>query len=97
MNEEIGFEEEPEVEEVIPTSEILGIWERVSQFVEKNHPKKVATGHASELFNTLAYLRAGMDYWHFNWKIALRYEQIAIRVRLWNELNSYLKVSVYIY
>ena len=45
--QEIGFEEEPEVEEVISTSEIkeiLGMWERVSQFVEKKHPEKVATG-----------------------------------------------------
>lgn len=52
--QEIGFEEEPEVEEVISTSEIkeiLGMWERVSQFVEKIHPEKVATGRASELFN----------------------------------------------
>ena len=52
--QEIGFEEEPEVEEVISTSEIkeiLGMWERVSQFVEKKHPEKVATGRASELFN----------------------------------------------
>ena len=42
------------MEEVISTSEIkeiLGMWERVSQFVEKKHPEKVATGRASELFN----------------------------------------------
>ncbi|GFU58281.1 tigger transposable element-derived protein 1 [Nephila pilipes] len=47
--QEIGFEEE-----VISTSEIkeiLGMWERVSQFVEKKHPEKVATGRASDLFN----------------------------------------------
>ena len=52
--QEIRFEEEPEVEEVISTSEIkeiLGMWERVSQFVEKKHPEKVATGRGSELFN----------------------------------------------
>ena len=52
--QEIGFEEEPELEEVISTSEIkemLGMWERVSQLVEKKHPEKVATGRASELFN----------------------------------------------
>ncbi|GBM30944.1 Tigger transposable element-derived protein 1 [Araneus ventricosus] len=52
--QEIGFEEEPEVEDTISTSEIqeiLGMWQRVSQFVEKKHPEKVATGHASELFN----------------------------------------------
>ncbi|GFT57167.1 uncharacterized protein NPIL_221721 [Nephila pilipes] len=48
--QEIGFEEE----EVISTSEIkeiLGMWERVSQFVEKKHPEKVPTGRASDLFN----------------------------------------------
>ena len=52
--QEIGFEEEPEVEEVISTSkikEILGMGERFAQFVEKKHPEKVATGRASELFN----------------------------------------------
>ena len=52
--QEISSEKEPEVEEVISTSEIkeiLGIWERVSQFVEKKHPEKVATGRASDLFN----------------------------------------------
>ncbi|UYV78234.1 hypothetical protein LAZ67_16000605 [Cordylochernes scorpioides] len=48
----IGFEESEE--EVISTSEIkeiLGMWERVSQFVEKKQPEKVATGRASDLFN----------------------------------------------
>ena len=38
------------MEEVISTreiKEILGMWERVSQFVEKKHPEKVATGRAS--------------------------------------------------
>ena len=43
-----------EEEEVISTSEIkeiLGMWERVSQFVEKKHPEKVATSRASDLFN----------------------------------------------
>ncbi|GFS34359.1 tigger transposable element-derived protein 1 [Nephila pilipes] len=47
-----GFEESEE--KVISTSEIkeiLGMWERVSQFVEKKHPEKVATGRASDLFN----------------------------------------------
>ena len=47
--QEIGFEEE-----AISTSEIkeiLGMWERVSQFVKKKHPEKVATGRASELFD----------------------------------------------
>ncbi|GFS73947.1 tigger transposable element-derived protein 1 [Nephila pilipes] len=50
--QEIGFEKSEE--EVISTSEIkeiLGMWERVSQFVEKKHPEKVATGRASDLFN----------------------------------------------
>ncbi|GFS79358.1 uncharacterized protein NPIL_67731 [Nephila pilipes] len=50
--QEIGFEESEE--EVISTSEIkeiLGMWERVSQFVEKKHPEKVTTGRASDLFN----------------------------------------------
>ncbi|GIY27407.1 hypothetical protein CDAR_52471 [Caerostris darwini] len=50
--QEIGFEESEE--EVISTSEIkeiLGMWESVSQFVEKKHPEKVATGRASDLFN----------------------------------------------
>ncbi|GFS42576.1 tigger transposable element-derived protein 1 [Nephila pilipes] len=49
--QEIGFEESEE--EVISTSEIkqiLGMWERASQFVEKKHPQKVATGSASDLF-----------------------------------------------
>ncbi|UYV65222.1 hypothetical protein LAZ67_3003636 [Cordylochernes scorpioides] len=48
----IGFEESEEG--VISTSEIkeiLGMWERVSQFVEKKHPEKVTTGRASDLFN----------------------------------------------
>ncbi|GBM38515.1 Tigger transposable element-derived protein 1 [Araneus ventricosus] len=52
--QEIGFEEKPEVEDTISASEIkeiLGMWERVSQFVGKKHPEKVATGRASELFN----------------------------------------------
>ncbi|GFS79232.1 tigger transposable element-derived protein 1 [Nephila pilipes] len=50
--QEIGFEESEE--EVISTSEIkeiLEMWERVSQFVEKKHPEKVATCRASDLFN----------------------------------------------
>ena len=58
--QEIGFEEEPEVEEVISTIEIkgiLGMWGRVSHFMKKKNPGKVATGHASELFN----LGAGTD------------------------------------
>ncbi|GIY60997.1 tigger transposable element-derived protein 1 [Caerostris darwini] len=50
--QEIGFEESEE--EVISTSEIkeiLAMWESASQFVEKKHPEKVATGRASDLFN----------------------------------------------
>jgi hypothetical protein len=41
-------------EQVISTrdiKEILGMWEKVVKFVDKNHPEKVATGRASELFN----------------------------------------------
>ncbi|GFT48212.1 e3 ubiquitin-protein ligase MYCBP2 [Nephila pilipes] len=52
VKQEIGFEESEE--EVISASEIkeiLGMWERVSQFVEKKHPEKVTTGFASDLFN----------------------------------------------
>nr|XP_060616130.1 tigger transposable element-derived protein 1-like isoform X1 [Anolis sagrei ordinatus]XP_060616131.1 tigger transposable element-derived protein 1-like isoform X1 [Anolis sagrei ordinatus]XP_060616133.1 tigger transposable element-derived protein 1-like isoform X1 [Anolis sagrei ordinatus]XP_060616134.1 tigger transposable element-derived protein 1-like isoform X1 [Anolis sagrei ordinatus] len=44
--------EEPEAEEVIDTSEIkemLGMWEKVSDFIEKKHPEKVATSHALAL------------------------------------------------
>ncbi|GFT45483.1 uncharacterized protein NPIL_87491 [Nephila pilipes] len=50
--QEIGFEESEE--EVISTSEIkeiLGMWESVSQFLEKKHPEKVTIGRASDLFN----------------------------------------------
>ena len=66
--QEIGFEEEPEVEEVISTSEIkeiLGMWARVSQFVEKKHSEKVATGRASELFNytCLTHFRSILKGW----------------------------------
>ncbi|GBM15072.1 hypothetical protein AVEN_150089-1 [Araneus ventricosus] len=54
---------EPEGEDTISTSErkeILGMWERVSQFVEKKHPEKVATSRASELYNDtcLAHFRS---------------------------------------
>ncbi|XP_015435170.1 PREDICTED: tigger transposable element-derived protein 1-like [Dufourea novaeangliae] len=54
VQRKISFEEEPEMEEVISTrdiKEILGMWEKVVEFVDKNHPEKVATGRASELFN----------------------------------------------
>ncbi|XP_015429411.1 PREDICTED: tigger transposable element-derived protein 1-like [Dufourea novaeangliae] len=54
VQRKMSFEEEPEMEEVISTrdiKEILGMWEKVVEFVDKNHPEKVATGRASELFN----------------------------------------------
>lgn len=43
-----------DVEGVISTSEVkgmLGLWEKLSGFIQKKHPEKVATGHAMELFN----------------------------------------------
>uniref|UniRef100_UPI00358F0D9F tigger transposable element-derived protein 1-like isoform X2 n=1 Tax=Myxine glutinosa TaxID=7769 RepID=UPI00358F0D9F len=46
--------EEPEAEMVIATSEIkemLGMWEKISEFIEKKHPEKVATGRALALCN----------------------------------------------
>ena len=52
--QEIGSDEEPEAKEVLSTSEIkemLGMWEKLSEFIEKKHPEKVATGRASALFN----------------------------------------------
>ena len=42
------------MEEVISTrdiKEILGMWKKFVEFVDENHPEKVATGRASELFN----------------------------------------------
>ncbi|XP_064100870.1 tigger transposable element-derived protein 1-like [Macrobrachium nipponense] len=48
--EEINTSEE----EVISTGEIkdmLAMWEKLSNFIEKKHPEKVATGRASALFN----------------------------------------------
>lgn len=50
----ISSEQDPEMVEVISTrdiKEILGMWEKVVEFVDKNHPEKVATDRASELFN----------------------------------------------
>ncbi|XP_070275853.1 zinc finger protein 64 isoform X2 [Myotis yumanensis] len=41
-------------EEVISISEIkemLGMWEKLSDFIQKRHPEKIATGRAMELFN----------------------------------------------
>ncbi|GFS72404.1 tigger transposable element-derived protein 1 [Nephila pilipes] len=50
--QEIGFEEsEEEVISISEIKEILGMWERVSQLVEKKHPEKVTIGRASDLFN----------------------------------------------
>ncbi|XP_039624723.1 tigger transposable element-derived protein 1-like [Polypterus senegalus] len=43
-----------EAEEVISTSEIkemLGMWEKLSDFIQKKHPEKVSTGRATALFN----------------------------------------------
>ncbi|XP_067138051.1 cytochrome P450 4C1-like [Centruroides vittatus] len=54
VQRKISSEEKPEMEEVISTrdiKEILEMWEKVVEFVDKNHPEKVATGRASELFN----------------------------------------------
>ncbi|GBM74592.1 Tigger transposable element-derived protein 1 [Araneus ventricosus] len=47
----VHHSENPRAFSTIEIKEILGMWERVSQFVEKKHPEKVATGRASELFN----------------------------------------------
>ena len=53
--EEIGGSAvEIEEEEVISTKEIqemLGMWEKISEFIEKKHPEKVATGRALALCN----------------------------------------------
>jgi len=54
--EEIGGSavEIEEEEEVISTKEIqemLGMWEKISEFIEKKHPEKVATGRALALCN----------------------------------------------
>ncbi|XP_066240889.1 tigger transposable element-derived protein 1-like isoform X1 [Saccopteryx leptura] len=54
--QEISSEEEVELEEVISTSEIkdmLVMWEKLSNFIEKKHPEKVSTGRASALFNDI--------------------------------------------
>lgn len=50
--------EEPEVDEVISTSEIkemLRIWEKIKQFIEKTHPEKVAASRALELCNDTCF------------------------------------------
>ena len=45
---------EPEAEEITSTSEmkeVLGMWEKVAEFVKKKHLEKIATSRASALFN----------------------------------------------
>ncbi|XP_026464559.1 tigger transposable element-derived protein 1-like [Ctenocephalides felis] len=47
-------EDEQEMENVMSTEdikEILEMWNKIEKFVDKNHPEKVATARASELFN----------------------------------------------
>lgn len=46
VQRKISFEEELEMGEVISTRDIkkvLGMWEKVVEFVDKNYPEKVAT------------------------------------------------------
>ena len=45
---------EPEAEEITSTcemKEVLGMWEKVAEFVENKHPEKIETGRASALFD----------------------------------------------
>ena len=56
VRQEMGYEKE-EVTSTSEIKEILGMRERVSQFVEKKHPGKVATGRALELFNDTCLTR----------------------------------------
>nr|XP_053627666.1 uncharacterized protein LOC128685187 [Cherax quadricarinatus] len=52
--QDIRTTEAQDVEEYVSTSEIkemLGIWERFSDFIEKKHPEKVSSGCALELCN----------------------------------------------
>ncbi|XP_064111358.1 tigger transposable element-derived protein 1-like [Macrobrachium nipponense] len=42
---------EPEIISTKDLKDILAMWERVAGFVEKNHPEKIATSRATELFN----------------------------------------------
>ncbi|XP_059512727.1 programmed cell death 1 ligand 2 isoform X2 [Myotis daubentonii] len=54
--QEIDDTEEEEGEEVISISEIkemLGLWEKLSDLIQKKHPEKNATGCAMELFNNI--------------------------------------------
>ncbi|XP_014308512.2 uncharacterized protein LOC106696566 [Myotis lucifugus] len=44
-------EEEEEVISVSEIKEMLGMWEKLSDFIQKIHPEKIATGRAMELFN----------------------------------------------
>ncbi|XP_064109669.1 tigger transposable element-derived protein 1-like [Macrobrachium nipponense] len=46
-----GEETEPEIISTKELKDILAMWERVAGFVEKNHPEKIATSRATELFN----------------------------------------------
>ncbi|XP_070268928.1 tigger transposable element-derived protein 1 isoform X2 [Myotis yumanensis] len=44
-------EEEEEVISVSEIKEMLGVWEKLSDFIQKKHLEKIATGRAMELFN----------------------------------------------
>lgn len=47
------FQEIDDAEEVISASEIkemLGMWENLSNFIQKKHPEKVVAGRATVLF-----------------------------------------------
>ncbi|XP_015415779.1 PREDICTED: uncharacterized protein LOC107182194 [Myotis davidii] len=46
--------DDTEEEAAISISEIkemLGMWEKLSDFIQKKHPEKIASGHVMELFN----------------------------------------------
>ena len=52
--QELSSEEEVEEEKVLTSREIreiLGMWQKVSDFVEKRHPEKLHTGRASAYYN----------------------------------------------
>ncbi|GFS48929.1 tigger transposable element-derived protein 1 [Nephila pilipes] len=71
--QEIGFEEKEEIISTSEIKEILGMWETVSLFVEKKHPKKVATSRASDLFNDTCLT-------HFRYILRGRKKQISLGV-----------------
>ncbi|XP_059540726.1 uncharacterized protein LOC132228401 [Myotis daubentonii] len=48
--QEINDMEEEEVISVSEIKEMLGMWEKLSDFIQKKHPEKIATGRAMELF-----------------------------------------------